>query len=405
MREVQFGKEAIETGRPDAGSAGNGVIASLVPRSEYASLAECTYLNQASLGLLSQPVVAAMHTFLDDVARHGNLRMSDTQEVSFFEKLRERACRIFHAESDRIAIVSSASEILGGIPHFIAPLAGGRIVTVSTDFPAVTRPWLRAAELKECEVQFVKDDPERDLTSDLIAALDERTALVAVSAVQYATGTRIDVCRLRDATRQVGARLVVDATQAVGATAVDAADWNADVVVSSGYKWLGGHGGVALAVMAPSLLDRMPLLPGWMGAPDPFDLDARQVRLAADARRYTLSTMSYISLIGLTEGIDRLLALGESRIEAHAQSLAEKLIESARKCGWQPFRDLSDPAASRHIVSLLRPGAELAATQDALQRANIITSSRGGRVRASLAPYNDESDVASLVTALEEIPA
>ena len=381
------------------------MIASLVPRTDYASLAECAYLNQASLGLLGQPVVRAMHAFLDEVARHGNLRMSDAEEVGFFEKLRERACRIFHAEPDRIAIVSCASEVLGGIPHFIGPLAGHRIVTVSTDFPAVTRPWLRAAELKECEVQFVDDDPERNLTSDLIAALDDRTALVAVSAVQYATGTRIDVCRLRDATRQVGARFVVDATQAVGATAVDAADWDADVVVSSGYKWLGGHGGVALAVMAPSLLERMPLLPGWMGAPDPFDLDARQVRLADDARRYTLSTMSYISLIGLTEGIDRLLALGESRIEAHARSLAETLIESARQQGWQPFRDLSDPAASPHIVSLQRPGVEIGATQDALRRANIITSSRGGRVRVSLAPYNDESDVASLVTALEAIPA
>jgi len=381
-----------------------GMIVSLAPRTDYASLAECTYLNQASLGLLGQSVVGAMHAFLDDVARHGNFRMSDEQEVGCFEGLRERACRIFHAEPDRIAIVSCATEVLGGIPHLVAPLAGRRVVMVSSDFPAVTRPWLRVAELNECEVQFVDDDPERDLTADLIAALDDRTALVAVSAVQYATGTRIDVCRLRDATRQVGARLVVDATQAVGAVTVDASRWDADVVVSSGYKWLGGHGGVALAVMSPSLLERTPPLPGWMGAAEPFDLDARQVRLAGDARRYTLSTMSYISLVGLTEGIDRLLTLGESRIEAHARDLAETLVESARKRGWQPFRDLSDPAASRHIISLLRPGAEIGATEDALRRANIITSSRGGRVRISLAPYNDEGDITSLVTTLEAIP-
>jgi selenocysteine lyase/cysteine desulfurase len=342
-----------------------------------------------------------MHAFLDDIARHGNLRMSDEQEVDFFEKLRAQACQIFRAEPDHIAIVSGASEILGSIPHLVAPLDGRRIVTVSTDFPAITRPWLRASELKECEVHFVDDDPERDLTSDLIEALDDDTGLVAVSAVQYATGTRLDVSRLRNATRQAGARLVIDATQAAGAVAVDAANWDADVVVSSGYKWLGGHGGVALAVMAPSLLERMPLLPGWMGAPDPFDLDARKIRLAADARRYTLSTMSYVSLVGLTEGIARLLALGEARIDAHARSLAEKLIELASKRDWQPFRDLSDPAATPHIVSLLRPGADINATHDALRRANIITSSRGGRIRVSLAPYNDERDVAALVAGLD----
>ncbi len=206
--------------------------------------------------------------------------------------------------------------------------------------------------------------------------------------------------RLQRAAKQTGAKLVIDATQAAGALAMDAAVWDADVVVSSGYKWLGGHGGVALAVVAPALLERTPPLPGWMGAPDPFDFDATQVLLADDARRYTQSTMSYVSIAGLTAALDQLLNLGEARIETHARRLAEMLIEKASKHGWQPFRDLSDRAASPHIISLMRPGKELDATHDALRRANIVCSSRGGRVRVSLAPYNDESDIDSLVTAL-----
>ena len=181
---------------------------------------------------------------------------------------------------------------------------------------------------------------------------------------------------------------------------MDAATWDADVVVSSGYKWLGGHGGVALAVMAPSLLEQMPPLPGWMGAPDPFEFEATQIRLADDARRYTQSTMSYVSMAGLTAALDQLLSLGEARIETHARRLAEMLHEKACKHGWQPFRDLSDHAASPHIISLMRPGKELDATLDALRRANIVCSSRGGRVRVSLAPYNDESDIDTLVAAL-----
>jgi len=252
----------------------------------------------------------------------------------------------------------------------------------------------------ECHVQFVEDDPATDLTDDLIAALDRRTALVAVGSVQYATGSRIDVARLQRAAKQVGARLVVDATQAAGALPIDAASWNADVVVSSGYKWLGGHGGVALAVMAPSLLERMPPLPGWMGAPAPFDFDATQILLADDARRYTQSTMSYVSMAGLTAALDQLHGLGEANIEAHARRLAERLLEKSSPRGWQPFRELSDPAASPHIVSLTRPDTALRATQDALRSARVICSSRGGRIRVSLAPYNDESDIDALIAAL-----
>jgi len=360
------------------------MIASLVSRGDYASLNECVYLNQASLGLLSQPVVRAMHGFLDEVARHGNLRMSDADEVAFFENLRDRAARMFHADADRIAIASSASEVLGQIPLLLPSLAGRRIVTVATDFPAVTRPWLRLAARNECELKFVDDDPQSDLTDDLIAALDERTALVAVGCVQYATGTQIDVPRLREATRQAGAQLVIDA----------------DVVVSSGYKWLGGHGGAALAVMAPSLLEYVPPLPGWMGAPDPFACVSTQLLLAGSARRYTQSTMSYVSLVGLTAALDQLLSLGHVRVETHARKLSKVLVEKARRHGWQPFRDPSDSSASPHIVSLMRAGAELGETHAALKEARILCSSRGGRVRVSMAPYNDESDIDALLRVL-----
>jgi selenocysteine lyase/cysteine desulfurase len=204
----------------------------------------------------------------------------------------------------------------------------------------------------------------------------------------------------RGSADRAGARLVVDATQAAGAVAIDAASWDADVVVSSGYKWLGGHGGVALAVMAPSLLEHTPPLPGWMGARDPFDFDAKQVLLADDARRYTLSTMSYVSIAALAASLAQLLNLGEASIEQHARRLAERLIERVSERGWTPFRDLSDPAASPHIVSLTRPDHELRTTLHALQAASIVCSSRGGRVRVSLAPYNDESDIDALVAAL-----
>jgi selenocysteine lyase/cysteine desulfurase len=375
-------------------------MTALIPRTEYASLADCVYLNQASLGLLSQVAVEAMHSFVDDVARHGNLNMSDADEVRYFDQLRERAARLFRADTDRIAILSSASELLGQIPLLLPPIAGRKILAVATDFPAVTRPWLRLAASGGCQVQFVEDDPARDLTTDLIAALDPQTALVAVSCVQYATGTQLDVPRLQSAARRAGARLVVDATQAAGALALDATAWGADVVVSSGYKWLGGHGGVALAAMAPSLLELMPPLPGWMGAPDPFDFDATQVLLADDARRYTQSTMSYVSMAALTASLGQLSSLGEAPIEAHARRLSAILIERAGKNGWQPFRDPSNRAASPHIVSLMRPGQTLEATHEALRAAKIVCSARGGRVRVSLAPYNDESDIDALVAAL-----
>jgi cysteine desulfurase / selenocysteine lyase len=375
------------------------MIPSPFDRLDYPSLRQSVYLNQASLGLIGQPAVAAMHTFIDDVARHGNLYMSDSDEVGYCETLRERAARLLHSNSTQVAIVAGASEILGQLPLLLQPRLNSTILAVSSDFPAVTRPWLRLAALKDHRVRFVDDQPTCDLTDTLIEAIDENTTVVAVSSVQYATGTIVDISRLRRSTAQVGARLIVDATQAAGAMRVDAGAWDADAVVASGYKWLGGHGGVALAIMSPLLLEQIPPLPGWMGASDPFGFDATSVSLANDARRYTQSTMSYASMAGLTVAVEQLLSLGEARIEAHARKLAVMLVSDASKYGWQPFRSLADPAASPHIISLGHPRESIQAVVESLRGHNIVCGIRGGRIRISLAPYNDASDVNTLIEA------
>ena len=379
------------------------MISSPFDRSDYPSLRQSVYLNQASLGLIGQPAVTAMHTFIDTVARHGNLYMSDRDEVAYSATLRDRASRLLHCDSEQVAIVASASEILGQLPMLLQPRPKSTILAVSSDFPAVTRPWLRLTALKDHTVRFVDDQPTCDLTDTLIEAIDESTSVVAVSSVQYATGTVVDIPRLRESTVKVGAHLIVDATQAAGAMRVDAATWGADAVVVSGYKWLGGHGGVALAIMSPLLLEQMPPLPGWMGASAPFCFDATSVSLASDARRYTQSTMSYASMAGLVVAVEQLLALGDARIEAHARSLAATLVNDVSQYGWQPFRSVGDPAGSPHIISLGRPRESAQAIVERLRSHNIVCGTRGGRIRISLAPYNDASDVNALGEAFSKV--
>ncbi|HYL17033.1 MAG TPA: aminotransferase class V-fold PLP-dependent enzyme, partial [Terriglobales bacterium] len=310
------------------------------------------YLNQASLGLIGQPAAAAMHSFLENVARYGNLYMSDSDEINYGYALRGVAGKLFHNDPSRIAILASASELLGQFPLLFRLKPNATILTVSSDFPAITRPWVRQSYFEKIRVRFIDDLPDRDLTHAIINAIDETTAVIAVSSVQYATGTLVDVRRLAGSAQKVGAFLIVDATQAAGAMRVDTSTLEADAVVTSGYKWLGGHGGVAFAAVSESLLKQPPILPGWMGAPDPFDFEAKSVSFASDARRFTQSTMSYVSMAGLTVSIEQLLSLGENRIEAHARQLAAMLVDGAREYGWEPFHDVHAVAACPHIISL-----------------------------------------------------
>src|SRR5262249_31948973 len=138
----------------------------------------------------------------------------------------------------------------------------------------------------------------------------------------------------------------------------------------------------------------------WMGALDPFDFDAKSLSFASDARRFTQSTMSYVSIAGLTVSIEQLLSLGEDRIEAHARQFAAMLVDGAREYGWEPFHDVHSVSASPHIISLAHSRQGARETVEKLHAQKIICSTRGERIRVSLAPYNDAGDVMKLLQAL-----
>jgi selenocysteine lyase/cysteine desulfurase len=149
---------------------------------------------------------------------------------------------------------------------------------------------------------------------------------------------------------------------------------------------------------------RLPGLVGWKGTHHPFAFNPLALRLADDARRFELSTMSYASAIGLESSIAMLSSLGFERISEHARRLATHLIDRVAELGWRPFRPLSDPSAAPHIVSLRHADHDPGVTAKRLaSESRIICGSRAGGLRISLHAYNDGDDADRLVQALRRL--
>jgi cysteine desulfurase/selenocysteine lyase len=390
--------------------AGRDAEGALLPRRLYAALEGCTYLNQASLGLVPRPTIEAMTRFLEEVGQYGNVRLSDDSEARVLDGVRQAAAMVFDAPPGSIAVLAGASEGLGQVAAALASELRSNapeVVLVTTDFPSVTHPWLAARGRSRATtpvLRWVVDEPGSDLTDGLIAAVNERTGVVCVSAVQYSTGTRIDVAAVARAAHTVGARVVVDVTQLAGAAPVSMREWGVDALVCSGYKWLSAHGGVALAALSAEMAELVPPVVGWMGAEDPFDFDATHLRLAAGARRFELSTMSYASAVGLQHSIELLSSAGITALADHSRLLANELVDLVRPSGWTPFRGVGDPAASHHLVSLRHPRASGPDVQAALARDHsVFTSSRVGGIRVSLHGYNTGDDLQVLARALAHV--
>ena len=212
------------------------MINSISLRSNYKTLKKFTYLNQASLGLVSEKTATSMIEFLNEIAKHGNAHMSDQDEVNFFQTLRNTCCRLFNCNSRNLAILSSASELLNQLPYLLDLKKGSKVVLVKSDFPALFRPWQAFSEKNKLKTHFVDENLNVDLTSSIIEIIDNETVAVVVSYIQYATGSRIDLKRLQKITKKLNIPFVIDVTQAAGAIPLDISKIECDAMVCSGYK-------------------------------------------------------------------------------------------------------------------------------------------------------------------------
>ena len=250
--------------------------------------------------------------------------------------------------------MGGASEALGQLAAILVSRPGA-VVLVRTDFPSVTYPWLGAQQRMGTGIRWVDDQPSVDLTATLLEAIQSDVSTVCVGAVQYATGSGVNVPEVVRRAHQVGAKVIVDVTQLAGAAPMSMREWGADAVVCSGYKWLSAHGGVALLAVDEELVQETPHLVGWKGAADPFDFHPDQLSLAPDARRFELSTMSYGSAVSLSASLALLTGLGMPAIAEHADALAHELVSRVAPLGWAPFRSLDSSASTSHILSLRHP--------------------------------------------------
>lgn len=377
------------------------MVDALSLRSGYPCLDQSTYLNQASLGLLHDQTVAEMTDFLSTVARYGNLKMTDKQEANFLDPLRGSIAKLLQAQPENIAILSSASELLSQVPNLCSPEPNSKIILVSTDFPSITRPWLTNKKTDDLKICFVNEVPNADLTQTIIENIDPNTSVVCVSYVQFASGTRIDIKKLAKYTKEVGAKLVVDVTQAAGAIPINISEWSADILVCSGYKWLGGHGGVAFGFLSNELLRKDPPTIGWFSNENPFDMEATKLNLSKTAAKYTQSTISYISVVGLKTAIQQLLDIKVSSIMKHSDKLAKILFSMLEESDWKSFRPTTSNEFSSHIISLTHPCANtVKSTFDQLSKKGFIFGIRNGRLRISISHYNNSTDIKYLGASL-----
>ncbi|MBI4408313.1 MAG: aminotransferase class V-fold PLP-dependent enzyme [Gemmatimonadetes bacterium] len=314
--------------------------------------------------------------------------------------------RLVNAEPARIAIIPAASYGLATAARN-TPLSRGRSIVLAHDqYPSNVYIWQRLAREAGAEVRTVipPDAPGRGAAwnARLLDAIDARTAVVALGNVHWADGTRFDLERIGAHAREVGAALVVDGTQSVGALPFDVARVQPDALVCAAYKWLLGPYSIGLAYFGPRYDAGIPLEETWLARVHSEDfrrLVEYEDEYRAGAVRYDVGERSnFIVLPMLIAALEQVLEWAPARIQEYCRALSAELLEEARALG---YRVEEEAWRGAHLFGVRTPpGLDLERLQRLLAEQNVIASLRGSALRVSPHVYNDRQDIEALLDVL-----
>lgn len=365
----------------------------IVDPQDFPASRNSTYLNAASVALMYQGAAEAVIDWQKDLAEYGTMHFDELAEEAVFENLRQAGAGLFRAQPEDIAAGSSATELMASIAWSLAPEAGRNIVGTEVVFPSTIYPWTRVAEHTGAEIRLARGESGYVRQEELLALIDDATAVVSISHVEYGAGQRYDLEGIATAAHEVGALLVVDATQSAGMLPIDVHQSKVDVMISGAYKWLCGPFGAAVMYIAPHLYPALsPGLLGWRSHKDMWDFNPDRLELPDSARRFEFSTMAYGCAIGLTKSIDYLLEIGTERVFSYTRGLADLLREGLRDLGANVLSPASDEERTA-ILAVQVPGIKSSMLAKSLDAEGVIISLRGDFVRFSPHLYNLRSEI------------
>ncbi len=324
------------------------------------------------------------------------------------ELLRSAYAQLIHApEPRRIVIIPSVSYGMANVVKNLPIQRGEHIIIAAEQFPSNYYPWKSLCDDTGAEIKIISP-PEgytnrgKQWNERILEAIHTKTRAVAIGHVHWADGTRFDLEAIRKRTREVGAWLIVDGTQSVGAMPFDVQRIQPDALICAGYKWLLGPYAIGLAYYGEVFDNGKPVEENWINrsaSEDFAGLVNYKDTYQPGALRYEVGEHSNFILVPmLLRAIQQLNNWGVERIQEYCRQLSAPAIASLTSLG---YRIEDENWRGGHLFGIRLPeGVAMDRVKQLLLKKNVFVSYRGDAIRVSPNVYNTVTDMQKLTSAL-----
>lgn len=363
---------------------------------------DVAYLNCAYMSPLMKRAVEAGHTGL--ARKEHPWELTAQQFFTGSDEFRSVAAQLLETEGDCAAIVPSASYGMATAARNLPVRKGQSVLVLEEQFPSNYYPWQRLAGQNGSSLKIVGWPDDQDWTRAVLGALTEEVAIAALPHVHWTSGGRLDLVRIGQVCRRIGAALALDLTQSLGALPFSVREVRPDFAVAANYKWLMGPYSTGVLYVAPKWHGGIPLEDNWIqraNAQDFASLILYTPDYDSGARRFDMGERSNFALLpAAIRAMQQLLEWKVSEISETVGALNRQLGEAASELGFtSPPESLRAP----HYLCLRRKEGIPRELSDVLAREKVFVSVRGSSIRVTPHIYNSVSDVERLLACLRRI--
>ena len=377
---------------------------------EYGFLGDAIFLNVSQVVLPPKRVQDAYRRFMDDyIATYGMDIVSHAWEI--VNNARPKLQKLIGAaEAHEIAFVKNTAEGISILANGLTYQPGDNIVIADQEHQSVLFPWIAVHERYGVELKVVKSVNREIPTEDMIAAIDEHTRVLIVSAVQFSTGFCSDLKRLGEACKEKGVIFAVDGIQALGRLQLDVQDCHIDWLAAGSNKGLLGTLGAGFIYCSDRIVkDIIPCYAGYQStvshiSPPSITTEFDHLEWYPHARRFESGNLSYNCIEAISNGVDLILELGIENIDAHIRKL-EKHLRANISDLKLPVVQADDEKHWGGVVCVYYPAEHEEDVVRILKEHKIYCTMRGGYIRFGLEFYNTIEQMDIVSAALHQIDA